>query len=290
MNKHQYTAISLSVVAIFSSFLFWTSHLGRLPLPQIPAHVVTDFRSSLEDWFGEGESEPVVRVRETTVEDLGAHFATQIQKTHITASLVQNEKREPIAKQEPVVKHEDAVPEISEEPEQKPEINPEDTPVHAAADELAQWQLSPVWTVSIPSLGIRAPVMLPSMVNWSARAWDLLEEQMQVGLNHGAVAYPHSSAPGSIGNLILAGHSSPPNAYAEQSAYGSLFAKLPDIAIGEEINVSSATYRVEEKIIVSPEEVSILEQQDDESILKLITCYPVGTTRDRMIVLARKVE
>ena len=73
-----------------------------------------------------------------------------------------------------------------------------------------------------------------------------------------------------------------------------MFASLPSIDVGEEIVVETAAspvrYRVEKKIIVSPSMTSLLEQQYDDSILKVITCYPVGTTRDRMIILAKKVE
>ena len=166
--------------------------------------------------------------------------------------------------------------------------------MHAAVAELEQWGIARAWSITIPSLGIRAPVLLPSMKNWTSRAWDMLEEQMQIGLNHGAVAYPHSSGPGRKGNLIIAGHSSPPTESAKQSEFGRLFERLPEIKVGEEISIVTAgspvRYRVEEKMIVSPQETSILEQQYDESILKLITCYPVGTTRDRMIVLAKKIE
>jgi LPXTG-site transpeptidase (sortase) family protein len=164
----------------------------------------------------------------------------------------------------------------------------------AAEEELNSWEISYAWRIVVPSLGIRAPVLLPSMKYWGQHAWDMLEEQMQIGLNHGAVAYPHSTSPGSNGSLIIAGHSSPPTEAAEKSAYGSLFASLPSIDVGEEIVVETAAspvrYRVEKKIIVSPSMTSLLEQQYDDSILKVITCYPVGTTRDRMIILAKKVE
>lgn len=286
MNKHTYISIVIGIVAIVSSFLFWTNQIHTIVLPRVSQSIVDSVNDTLNAWFGVGDTEDEIVLKEHIVEDLGEHFVTRIQRTHLTASVTSETVRERIAPQEE--------PQPEPEPEEVlPEPEPSPEPVHASApidEELTQWELTPVWTIAIPSLGIRAPVLLPSMQNWSSRAWGILEEQMQIGLNHGTVAYPHSSAPGTNGNLIVAGHSSPPTRSAEQSAFGSVFARLPEIGIGEEIQVSSARYVVQEKFVVSPQETSILEQQHDESILKLITCYPVGTTKERMIVLAKKIE
>lgn len=173
---------------------------------------------------------------------------------------------------------EDAAPVLPEEPE----------------DEITQWEIARAYTLAIPSLGIRAPVLLPSLTFWSGREWKLLEEQMQTGLRHGAVAYPHSSRPGAKGTLFIAGHSSPPDDLTEPTAYGRLFARLPELAPGETVTVSFAgeilTYEVVDARAVHAFDTSVLRQQSDESLLELITCYPIGTTRDRLIVMARLVQ
>lgn len=162
------------------------------------------------------------------------------------------------------------------------------------SDELSQWEVSQAYSMSIPSLGIRTPILLPSMRFWASRQWNLLEEQMQVGLRHGSVAYPHSVTPGEVGNLIIAGHSSPPTQRAAESAYGSLFERVPELSIGDQIVVTTngkrMTYAVSDSTVVSPSETEVLLQQNDESVIKLITCFPVGTTKDRMVVTARLVE
>lgn len=166
--------------------------------------------------------------------------------------------------------------------------------LHASASDERQWGLTRMWSLSIPDLGIRAPVYLPSRTYWDAQKWELLEEQMQAGMQEGLVAYPHSVLPGKEGSLIIAGHSSPPNVRAEESNFGRIFERLPSIDNGSEILIEEGgttfRYMVTETIIVSPEETSILSQQFDESILKLITCYPVGTTKDRLVVIAERVE
>jgi LPXTG-site transpeptidase (sortase) family protein len=162
------------------------------------------------------------------------------------------------------------------------------------SDELSQWEVSQAYSMSIPTLGIRTPILLPSMRFWASRQWNLLEEQMQVGLRHGSVAYPHSAIPGEMGNLIIAGHSSPPTQRAAESAYGSLFERVPELEIGDQIIVTKngkrMTYSVSDSTVVSPSETEVLRQQDDESVIKLITCFPVGTTKDRMVVTAHLVE
>lgn len=157
-------------------------------------------------------------------------------------------------------------------------------------DEISQWEVRNAYSLSIPSLGVRTPVLLPSMRFWENRQWNLLEEQMQIALYYGSVAYPHSVRPGDTGTLIIAGHSSPPNERAAESSFGSLFERVPELSPGDEVIVTEngerLTYIVTESIIVSPTNTDILRQQNDKSIVKLITCYPIGTTRDRMIVTA----
>jgi|TARA_Y100000310_G_scaffold345163_1_gene462304 LPXTG-site transpeptidase (sortase) family protein len=274
VNKHQFTAAIVAILGVAASLVLWTGVIRNVPLPQFSRDTVVRFEKFLDQLTDSMLHADQITVREVMVEDLGTHFASSVDETHVRASVIENSER--------------VLQEL-------PAFIPNDQPViHAAAGQLEQWGLSRAWSITIPSLGIRAPVLLPSMKNWTARAWDLLEEQMQIGLNHGAVAYPHSSGPGRKGNLIIAGHSSPPTESAAASEFGNLFEKLPGIQVGDEISIVTAgspiTYRVEEKTIVSPQMTSILEQQYDESILKLITCYPVGTTRDRMIVLAKRIE
>lgn len=285
MNKHQFRAVLVAILAVCTSFVLWTRVITHLPLPQISEEFVTQFDDFLRSFSTTPDQQAYVEVKIVTVEDLGVHFGSSIKETHIQASVIQ--QQEIIINDVPEVETRESAGDIGEDISEEPVV-------HHSASELDQWDISRAWSIVIPSLGIRAPVLLPSMKNWSSRAWDMLEEQMQVGLNHGAVAYPHSSGPGRKGNLIIAGHSSPPTESARNSEFGSLFSKLPTINIGEEISIvtngSPVRYRVEEKTIVSPQTTSILEQQHDESILKLITCFPVGTTRDRMIILAKKIE
>ncbi len=166
--------------------------------------------------------------------------------------------------------------------------------VHPSSDEVSQWGLRHMWKMEVPSLGIEVPVYLPSRRYWDRQQWNLLEEQMQVGMNQGTVAYPHSVDPGMRGALLIAGHSSPPTESAKQSAFGNVFEKLPDITIGSSIFLDTdegrMEYIVERTEIVSPEETDLLTQEYGSAQLKLITCFPVGTTKDRFVVVAKMKE
>lgn len=277
MNKYQYRAVLTAFLALSASFALWTSALDHLKVPRFADSTVRLVDTIITELVGDIFQTQEVTVQEVTVESLGKHFSAEVQQLNVRASVTTDTDYQQAPK--PVVI--DPVLEAEPEPEA----------VHAAPpSELEQWGLIRAWSIAVPSLSIRAPVLLPSMQYWSTQAWDLLEEQMQVGLNHGTVAYPHSVNPGQNGTLIIAGHSSPPDARAEHSSYGSVFAKLPEIEIGEEIQIQSVSYVVESKKIVSPAETSILQQQGDDSLVKLITCYPVGTTRDRMVITARKIS
>jgi len=277
VNKHKKIAIVTAILALCASFALWTTHLDLVPLPHISEKITSTF-DAVKNTLGHRQEtvEPSVAVVQIEVENLGGHFTEKRVEPKLSASVITKAKEQI------------PTPVIPDEPEEVLE------PVlPAAPTELEHWELKRAWSIAVPSLGIRAPVFLPSLKYWSSQAWDLMEEQMQVGLNNGTVAYPHSSGPGAKGALIIAGHSSPPTIEAEKSNYGSVFAKLPDIEIGQDITVTTSaspvTYRVEEKMIVSPSVTSILEQQYDDSVLKLITCYPVGTTKNRMIIIAKEI-
>jgi LPXTG-site transpeptidase (sortase) family protein len=173
-----------------------------------------------------------------------------------------------------------------------PDADPEIEEVHSEiVDERAQWQLRRAYSMTVSDLAIRTPVWLPSRQYWDAREWSLLEEQMQIGLLYGAVAYPHSSRPGA-GPLVIAGHSSPPTERATESQYGSVFAHLPDVSIAEEIVLTDGEekfrYAVTEMFIVASTDTSILDlTRLAPDTLTVITCYPVGTTRQRFVVRAK---
>lgn len=146
-------------------------------------------------------------------------------------------------------------------------------------------------TLTYPRLRITAPISKPSLAQWKQRNWHALEDQMQFGLLHGVVTYPHSPEPGGAGNIIIAGHSAAPTIEAQSSPYRDVFEKLLDAKRGDVIELRSEgsvySYEVYGTDIVHPTQTSILLQEKNVKELTLFTCYPVGTTQDRFVVKAK---
>jgi LPXTG-site transpeptidase (sortase) family protein len=149
--------------------------------------------------------------------------------------------------------------------------------------------------LSYPSLGIAAPIGRPSLTHWKSRNWRGLEDQMQFGLLHGVVAYPHSPEWGGAGNIILAGHSAAPTLEARMSPYQAVLASLPDAKMGDRIELRNGMgevtiYEVFDARVIPATETSILLQDTSTNELTIFTCYPVGTTKERFAVRARLVS
>ncbi|MGD0523060.1 MAG: sortase [Candidatus Microgenomates bacterium] len=113
-------------------------------------------------------------------------------------------------------------------------------------------------------------------------------------LSKSLVQYPGTALPGKDGNTVIFGHSILPLFYNPKS-YMSVFSTLPTLKPGDEIFVNydgvSFVYKVEALFEVLPTDIQVLEQDDSDSFLSLVTCVPPGDPRDprRLIVRARVV-
>ena len=87
---------------------------------------------------------------------------------------------------------------------------------------------------------------------------------------------------------------SPPSDRAAVSRFGEIFAQLPSLKLHDEILLRAGeqtiTYEVTRTAIVPAGDTSILSQQDDDALLQLITCYPIGSTKERFVVIAKKAR
>jgi LPXTG-site transpeptidase (sortase) family protein len=144
--------------------------------------------------------------------------------------------------------------------------------------------------IIISRLGIHAPIKLPENVDLKKGNWDQIEDQIQDALRDGVVRFPGTAEPGKYGNAFLVGHSS----YYPflPGKYKDIFALLPEIEIGDEIeiwqNQKKFIFRVSEKKEVKPNNIDVLRQTNDQRIT-LMTCTPLGTTLRRLIVTAKLV-
>lgn len=107
------------------------------------------------------------------------------------------------------------------------------------------------------------------------------------------IHYLPTSLPGQYGNVAIFGHSTLPQLYNPKD-YKTVFTYLPKLDIGDTIHIDMEgkqfTYEVVDMFIVKPSEVSVLDQQFNESFLTLVTCVPPGTYNERLIVKAKIVR
>ncbi len=128
----------------------------------------------------------------------------------------------------------------------------------------------------ISKIGLRAPVIYDATYN------SILEN-----LRNGVVRYEGTADPGQVGNLVIVGHSSD---YPWSTGnYKTIFALLDKLGIGDEIVLPYETnryvYVVSQTKIVRPTDLSVLGRTASPN-LTLITCYPVGTTLNRLVITA----
>src|SRR3990167_7240353 len=93
------------------------------------------------------------------------------------------------------------------------------------------------------------------------------------------IQYPGTALPGKTGNTVVFGHSILPQ-YFDPKNYLSIFSTLPTLNKGDEIKVNfdgvGYRYRVEEMFEVLPTDIQVLDQNEGDSYLSLITCTQPG--------------
>jgi sortase A len=91
--------------------------------------------------------------------------------------------------------------------------------------------------------------------------------------------------PGEAGNTVIAGHRS--------YTYGQFFHRLNEIENGDTIKIETTSglllYRVYEKTVVEPDDLSVLKAKKEEE-LTLITCEPLYSDKYRLIVKAERIN
>jgi len=144
------------------------------------------------------------------------------------------------------------------------------------------------YRIYIPKIGKNLPIVQPQDVNLINQNWEGLEKDIQSSLRQGVVHYPSTAEPGQIGNMFLTAHSSwYPN---DVLPYGlsSAFALLDKLVAGDKVYVFKSgemfIYTVQDRFVVKPTTVSVLDQPTDKREMTLMTCTPVGTTINRMII------
>lgn len=139
----------------------------------------------------------------------------------------------------------------------------------------------------IPKIGVDVPIV------WDAVASD--ETSLNAAMDKGVAWFNIRGAnarPGEMGNFVVSGHSS--NDWLDQGEYKFIFARLEQMKEGDAIYVNynsvRYTYTVTRMQVVKPTEVSALHIGADKPRLTLVTCTPLGTATNRLLVFADQVS
>lgn len=145
--------------------------------------------------------------------------------------------------------------------------------------------------IIIPRIGKNIPLVDVSIS--SGATFETMHEVFMEELKKWVVRYPGTAEPGEKGNVFIFGHSS--NYPWIKSEYNSVFALLNEVQDGDEIIIyyfqKKYVYIVQERAIVKPGDVKTLESRDpNKKELSIMTCWPIGTTLERIILFAELQE
>lgn len=110
-------------------------------------------------------------------------------------------------------------------------------------------------------------------------------------LKKGVAHAKGSMFPGSGGHIFLFAHST--DYFWNVSTYNAVFYLLYKLQTGDEVNVfyqgKRYVYEVTGSKVVEPSQVEYLTRTTDTELLTLQTCWPPGTTLQRLLVFAQRV-
>jgi LPXTG-site transpeptidase (sortase) family protein len=137
-------------------------------------------------------------------------------------------------------------------------------------------------SLQIVRIGVDTPVVIGQSTNAAVIA-DQLDD--------GAVYYPGSVLPGETGQIVILGHSSPPNWPRIKHDY--IFSDIESLNIGDQIiltfNNRQYTYKVIGESIIKPGQEPAPMGSGKANILTLISCWPPGKDYQRIAVSAELI-
>lgn len=137
--------------------------------------------------------------------------------------------------------------------------------------------------IIIPKINVEIPVVYGQT--------SINEDDVQRSLENGVVHYANTAQPGQNGNAVLLGHSS--SNLFNNGKYKFAFVLLRRLEVGDTFTLNKEgkqyVYRVSEKKIVSPNDVSVLADTGRPTVT-LITCDPPGTSMNRLIVVGEQIS
>ena len=121
------------------------------------------------------------------------------------------------------------------------------------------------------------------------------ESRLNKAMDKGIVWFNIQGAnakPGEKGNFVVSGHSS--NDWTDSGNYKFIFARLEKMAAGDVVyanyNGTRYTYKITGTKVVKPTDVASLQIGNDKPYITLITCTPLGTAQNRLLVFGEQIS
>ncbi len=135
-------------------------------------------------------------------------------------------------------------------------------------------------SIEIPALALVTPLVIGQNTNVA---------DLEKDLDKGAVYYPGSVLPGENGQIVVLGHSAPPN--WPHIKHDWVFSEINNLNAGDLIymyfNNRQYSYQVTEKMIIKRgQEVGGNGLTGKNNILTLVSCWPPGKDYQRIAVYA----
>ncbi len=145
--------------------------------------------------------------------------------------------------------------------------------------------------IIIPRLGKNIPLI--DVFHDRDADYVKMHEIFMEELRKWVVRYPGTAYPWEKWNTFIFGHSS--NYPWVKSEYNDVFALLDTLQNGDEVVIfykeKKFTYRITDRAVVKPGDMKALESRDpNKKELALMTCWPVGTTLERIILFWELIE
>lgn len=162
------------------------------------------------------------------------------------------------------------------------EINPQSIVV----DPTASLRVSKEPRLIIPKINVNVPVVYNTTPDQASQL-----KAMENGVAYFGIPGANSK-PGQVGNTVISGHSS--NDFLDGGDYKFVFALLERLKEGDVFYLhyegTRYTYTVTRTQVVKPTDVSALVYETDKPEVTLITCTPLGTALNRLLVTAEQVS
>jgi LPXTG-site transpeptidase (sortase) family protein len=151
-----------------------------------------------------------------------------------------------------------------------------------AGDFTSNYDLERAGRLSIPRLNLQVPLI-----------WSKDPENFDHDLTLGVIHYPGTAMPGQNGIIYVSGHSS--DYIWKKNPMANVFTKLNYLKPGDEVfvdvygkdgKVYNYRYKVTTSKVYTADDQAQFIDNSNTSKLNLSTCWPIGTSKDRLVVTA----